>query len=168
MKKLIIPVAAALALGPALAQAKSEPIGITRAVAIAEKSTGATATDAELDARRDGTLVYEVELATAQSLHEVDIDAKTGKILAKRTPRFASYWARWFDGDEINAAARTRPLSQLLSSLEQRTAGKVREVSFDIERGQPRYEVEIATAAGVTEIYLDPKTGERLSLVYDD
>ncbi len=173
MTKLLIPIVAAVALASTAAfawgqSARSEPIGITRAVAIAEQDTGARALDAELDGRRDGTLVYEVELATTKALHEVHIDARTGRIIAKRAPRLASTWARWFDDEEMQGVAQTRPLADLLAALERRSNGSVREVSFDVENGQARYEVEISTQAGIADIYLDPKTGQRLSLVYDD
>lgn len=167
MLRFVLP-AALLALAPAAAFAAAPPIGITRAVAIAEKAVGGRGTEAELDRRGDGGLVYEVELATSDTLYEVDIDARNGRVLDKRRLRLASYYARWFDSGRLESIASGRSLSQLLGDLERRSGGRVREVSFDVEGGQPRYEVEISTAAGVADIYLNPKTGERLSLVYDD
>lgn len=168
MKMLFVVIAAALVAVPVSAEAQVAPIGITRAVAIAERATGAKAMDADLEDRSGGGLVYEVELVKGRTLHEVDIDARTGRIISLRTPRIASYWARWFDNDELQHAARARPLSQILDDLERRSRGQVLEVSFDVEAGQPRFEVEISTRAGVTDIFLDPRTGERLALVYDD
>jgi uncharacterized membrane protein YkoI len=168
MKFRLIALGAALAATSVAALAAGDAkIGVTRAVEIAERATGAIATDADLDRRNDGTLVYEVELATASRLYELEIDAKSGKVLSKHSPRFASEWARWFDADELRHPAQTQPLARLLGDLERRSDGKVLEVSFDVENGEPRYEVEISTAAGVTDIYLDPRTGQRLSLLDD-
>jgi uncharacterized membrane protein YkoI len=167
VKLQIIALGAALWLTSAAVAAEHGHIGITKAIDIAERSTGATATDAELDTRRDGRQVYEVDLATASKLYELEIDARSGKVLSKRSPRFASQWARWFDAEELRHSSQTRPLAKLLGELERRANGKVLEVSFDAEHGRPRYEVEISSAAGVTDIYLDPRTGKRLSLLDD-
>lgn len=168
MKWRIMIAAAALAAYPAQAQSQPVPIGITKAVTIAEKTTGGRAMDADLDHRRDGKLVYEVELVKDRTLHEIDVDAHSGRILARRTPRIETYWARWFNDQELQGVAKARPLSRILDDLERRTGGQVIEVSFDVEAGQARYEVEISTRAGVTDIFLDPRTGARLAHVYDD
>ena len=59
-------------------------------------------------------------------------------------------------------------LSQFLVALERQTDGQVIEASFDGDDGQPHYEVEIATRAGVTNVGLHPQTGERLGMMLDD
>lgn len=169
MKRFAMGLALAVAAAPSAGQTQSQsPIGIARAVAIAERATGARAMDAELDHRRGGRLVYEVELARNRTIHEVDIDARSGKILSQRTPYIDTYRTRWFDSEEFRHIARARPLSGILQELERRTGGRVLEVSFDVEAGQAHYEIEISTRAGVTDIYLDPRTGQRLDIVYDD
>jgi uncharacterized membrane protein YkoI len=168
MKWIAIPIVAAALATPAVA-AKTVPgfIGATRAVEIAEQAVGGQVLEVELDHRRNRT-VYELELVKDDALHEVDIDARSGKVVARRTPVVQGYWKRFKDADEFREAGRARPLSELLHKLERSSGGQVVDASFEIERGQARYEVEIVTAAGKAELYLDPQTGRRLAFVLDD
>lgn len=168
MSRSIILAGALVAMLPPAALAQSGAIGMPRAIEIAERATGGRTIEAELDGRRNGALVYEIELADSGTLHEVDVDARSGRIVARRTPRLESFWANWVEDDELRAVASARPLADMLRGLERRSDGRVTEVSFDVEAGQARYEVEISTSAGTADIYLDPKTGRRLSLVHDD
>src|SRR5690606_20482977 len=97
------------------------------------------ATDAELERER-GRTFYEVEVARGGKPYEVRIDARTGQVLATVQP---GIWSGWFGDSELKQIDNARPLSVLLSDLERRSGGRVTEVSFDVERGQPRYEIEI-------------------------
>lgn len=164
-----LPIAAAAALlavsASAAAQtAASNPIGVSRAVALAEERTGAGAYDAELDRDR-GRAVYEIDLARGGSLYEVHIDAATGRILSASQPRIANMLSGWNDDEFPKTARRIAPM---LAELERETSGTVREVSFDDDGGIAHYEVEIATAAGVADLRFDAATGKRMPIAYDD
>lgn len=160
--------ATALGLSQALAQeAHGKRISLTRAVAIAEQATGGHVLDAELE-ERNGRLFYEVDLLQGKKLQQLTLDARDGKIVERSAPLIEGYWTRWFESDRLGRVTSARRLSELLTRLERQTGGEVVEASFDVEEGQPRYEVEIATRAGVADVNLDPRTGERLSMVLDD
>lgn len=167
MKTIILASAAALAALPALAQSSGEPIGVTRAVKIAEDATGgAQVLDADLD-ERGRRLVYDVDLVKDGREIEIAVDAMTGAIVSRRTPRLGKLLSDGVDKDERLALKGARPLSQSLTALEAETGGRVIDVGFDVEAGQARYEVEISTKAGVADVYLDPATGERLQVYAD-
>lgn len=153
--------AAAVAQSPQVAQ----PIGATRAVAIAEKALSARALEADLDIEK-GAMVYELELVRGGALYEARIDAMSGKLLSQDRKRIESVWARWFDKDKL--AKATQPLSATLAALEAETGGKVEEVGFDTDDGRAVYEVELTTAAGTAEIAIDAATGKRLPAAFAD
>ena len=163
---LILAAASAIAIPVVAANAQTQPqthVGITRAVTVAEERTGGTAFDAEFEYSR-GTPVYEVELTKAGVLHRVTVNAATGRVISATQPRAANMLPAWA-GEEMPATSnRTAPM---LVALERETSGQVRELSFD-DDNVPHYEVEIATAAGVTELRLDPATGRRIRMTYDD
>ena len=164
----LIPAAglAAVLASPLGAQvAEAQPIGVTRAVAAAERVLSARAVEAELDTWK-GRLVYDVELVRGGALHDAVIDAQTGQLLSSGKRRWESMWASWFDKERF--AGTSRPLGATLAALEAETGGRVEEVSLDDQDGRAFYEVELATAAGVAEIAIDPATGKRLTLRVDD
>lgn len=158
-------VAAASALTPAATHA---PIGSADAVSIAEKHAPGRAIGVELEYNRNGSQFYEVEMSDAGKMRTIAVDAKSGAVLAQSQSRVKSLWSRWTDREENAAIGQARPLGSVLAALEQRSGGRVTEASFDVEAGQPRYEVELATDLGTTQVYLDPATGDRLSMVMDD
>lgn len=145
-----------------------EPIGVTRAVGIAERVTGGRVIEVDLDVRNGNRLVYEIDAATGRSLQEIEIDAYSGAVLSRSKAHLETYWYRLSGKGALDAARRSKPLSQMLAALEKETDGQVMDVDFEYEDGQIRYEVEIATRAGIAGIYMDPETGKRLSFVIDD
>ncbi|MDO9488934.1 MAG: PepSY domain-containing protein [Sphingomonadaceae bacterium] len=168
MNKLI-PALAATALFATAAIAQSpqapQPIGATRAVAIAEKALSARALEADLDIEK-GQMVYEVELVRGGALYEARIDAMSGTLLSQDKKRMESVWAGWFDKDKL--AKATQPLSATLAALEAETGGTVEEVGFDTDNGRAVYEVELTTNAGTAEIAIDAATGKRLPAAFAD
>jgi uncharacterized membrane protein YkoI len=153
---------------PALSQGQPAPlIGVTRAVAAAERALPGHALEAELESRR-GRLMYEIELLSGDQLHEVLIDARSGRTIAKDRIRAESLWRKWFDSDWGTTVKSAGRLAPRLAALERQANGKVREVGFDVERGVPVYEVEIAGSAGITEVHIDARTGKRLTMEFDD
>jgi len=166
MKIALLSIAALASLAcPASAQPPATGlIGITRAVALAERHLSGQALDAELE-NDGGRLYYEIDLVKAGKPWEVRIDARTGRVLAGVA---ASAWWGWMQRGDAGHAARSRPLSGILSNWERRSGGRVTDVGFDVEGGRARYEIEIETRAGVAELHVDPRTGNRLTNVYDD
>lgn len=146
---------------------RSSVISLTRALAIAERSSGGRIVDGELE-YRGGRAIYEIETISRAQLREFIIDAHTGRILGSSPLRIKSLWRRWFNSEEVRHAARARPLAATLDDLEKRTGGKVTDVSFDFEHGRAQYEIEIVTPAGATDLHLDALTGRRLTMVLDD
>ena len=170
MNKLIPILAATALLGTAAAAVAQspqvpQPIGATRAVAIAEKALAARALEADLDIEK-GEMVYELELVRGGALYEARIDAMSGKLLSQDKKRIESVWTGWFDKDKL--AKATQPLSATLAALEAETGGKVEEVGFDTDDGRAVYEVELTTPAGTAEIAIDAATGKRLPAAYAD
>jgi uncharacterized membrane protein YkoI len=167
MTKLIPIVAAAALFGTAAAAVAQtpQPIGATRAVAIAEKALSARALEADLDIEK-GQMVYEIELVRGGALYEARVDAMNGALLAQHKKRVESVWAGWFDKDKL--AKATQPLSATLAALESETGGKVEEVDFDTDDGRAVYQVELTTSAGTAEIAIDAATGKRLPAAFTD
>lgn len=152
----------------AAAATASGPMPVGRAIEAAEAATGARAFDADTDTDRQGRLVWEIELSDGKRGYEVHVDAVTGAILKNKSSRTARIDAG-SDAREAWAVVKDGPsLGPILDQLESETGGRVLDAQFDTEAGQARYEVEISTRAGVTDIYLDPRTGERLISVYED
>ena len=164
--KPILMLTAAVACAAAAQAAIPAPIGIVRAVGMAERVLPGRALEAELETRGGGH-VYEVEMLADGRLHDVLIDARTGRHLGTSSNRAESLWRSWFDSGWAATAGLSGPLAPRLTALERQSQGSVREVGFDVEGGRPVYEVEIAAPAGTTEIHLDARTGERLTL-WDD
>ena len=164
--KLAACVALVAILIPSAALAQpNDLIGVARAVGIAEGALSARALEAELETR-SGRLVYAVEVVRNGSLHEAQVDARTGKLLATDKRRLESLWRSWFDAARLTPSGL--PLGRMLAALEAETGGRVQEVDFDSKGGRTWYEVEIATAAGVADILLDPAAGRRLPEEADD
>jgi len=169
--KSFVTAAAALALiasSTALARsADDDLIGVTRAVAVAERALSARAFDAELETS-SGRLVYEVELVRNGTLHEAHVDARSGRLIRAIRPRAEGQWRKWFDAERLRKAERARPLATTLTTLERQAHGRVQQVELEVEHGAAWYEIEIATPAGVADIRVDPETGRRLAMAYDD
>ena len=142
-------------------------IGVTRAVAIAEVSLSAEAIEAELDDDH-ARLLYEVELIRDGELREVKVDARSGEIVSAIKPRFETFWRGWFDSARLKRGGAGGPLAPKLREIERTTGGRVQEVSLDTGDGSARFEIELATSAGVAELSIDPRTGKRLAMVHDD
>ncbi|EPR43091.1 PepSY domain containing protein [Desulfovibrio sp. X2] len=63
------------------ASVRQAKVGLTQAVAAAEQAEGGRASRAEFDKEKDGRLVYEVEVVSADTVHDVTVDALTGKVV---------------------------------------------------------------------------------------
>lgn len=168
MKYLSVAVIAACISFPAAAQSADDGlVGITRAIAAAERNLSARAIEAELDTR-NGRLVYEVDLVRGATIHRATVDARSGRLVTTEKPRMENWLRSWIGNDRIRAGGRIEPLAARLAALEKQTGGEVKEVEFDMRKGRAVYEIELATAAGIGEVKIDAQTGKRLELAYDD
>jgi len=158
--------ASALFLGAAPVSAQ-DMIGLTRAIAVAERGLSARAIEGELETR-GGRLVYEIDLVRGQILHRVLVDARSGKLLSAVKPKAENWLRGWFDRDRLRSGGSAVPLSEHLATLERHSRGEVKEVEFEFRKGRGIYEIELATAAGVGRVRLDAATGRRIELAYED
>lgn len=167
-KRLIWGATIPVVLLTATAFAAQNTIGVRKAVEIAERAIPGQVVEVDLDTRLNGRLFYEVDVARNGMLHEIEIDALTGKVQSSSKARLETYWLRATQRGTFATLEKTRPLSRVLAEVEQDSDGQVIDVDFELEDGQARYEVEIATRAGIASIYLDPRSGKRLAYVIDD
>lgn len=142
-------------------------VGMTRAIAAAERGLSARAIEAELETR-EGRLVYEVDLVRGATLHRAAVDARSGQLVSTDKPRMENWLGRWIGADRLRAGGKAEPLAARLALLEKQSGGEVKEVEFDIEKGRAVYEIELVTPAGIGEVRIDAMTGKRIELAYDD
>jgi uncharacterized membrane protein YkoI len=155
---LSLSIASAAAQTPEAAQL----IGVTRAVEVAEKATSARALEADLDGY-NGRLVYEIELVRDSRLHRVRVDAETGVVISKTAPRIERLWRRVFDAKSLGSSD-VLSLTPILTALEQEKNARVQDVEFENEGGVALYEIELETAAGVADVFVDARSGEQYTL----
>jgi uncharacterized membrane protein YkoI len=144
----------------------SSLIGITRAVAAAERAVPGRALEAELDTHQ-GKMVYSVEVASKGALHEVLIDARAGTTISTKARKGKTLWHSWVRSDWKVTSRLNGPLAPRLAALEKQSRGSVQEVDYDVENGVPIYEVSLVAPAGATEVQLDARSGERLAMYVD-
>ncbi|MBK6706801.1 MAG: PepSY domain-containing protein [Sphingomonadales bacterium] len=168
MKRTLIIAGAAIALLSVPALAALDIISVERAIAIAEKSTKGQVVEIDLDTRRNGQLVYEVDIAKSNALREIELDARSGKVIHQSSSRLETMKMRYWDKGAFAVLGKAKPLSEIVAEVELATGGKVIDVDFEHEDGQSRYEFEISTNAGIASFYVDPRTGKRLAFVIDD
>ena len=112
----------------ALEQSK---ISAAQAIAIAEKDTGATADNLELELKR-GNAVYEIDLHDDKQEYEIRVDAITGEI----TKRQSEY------EDDLPRRG-TITITQAIETAERETGAKVVEADLDGKRSGLVYEIEL-------------------------
>lgn len=157
---------------PTLAWAQDAPtttqptsIGLVRAVQAAEQALPGHAMEADLDFER-GRQLYEVELTSGGKLHEVLVDAFTGKVVSTRSRRVESLWSGW--GDRLATIEHSPPLAQTLVAVEKQTGGRAQEVSLESEDGGLYYEIELGSRTGEREVYVDVASGKIVADMPDD
>ncbi|OZI11821.1 peptidase [Bacillaceae bacterium SAS-127] len=128
---------------------KKVAVKITRdkAKKIALNSVKGKVTDVDLE-RKNKQWVYEVEIRTTKGEQEVHVDAQTGKILAKSQVKVTRDQAKKI------ALAKVK--------------GKVTEIELENKNGSWVYEVEVTTAKGETDMYINAQTGEISSIRHDN
>lgn len=165
MSRLKLGVLAASLIPAAVVASTPDLIGVTRAVGLAETALSGRAIEAELETQ-DGRLVYEIDVVRNGAILKALIDARGGQLVAAEKQQIETAVRGWLDKDRLRASQR--PLAPVLAGLEAETGGKVTEVGFDSEGRGAHYEIEVATAAGVADVRIDPSTGKRLPPELDD
>ena len=117
----------------ALEQSK---ISTAQAIAIAEKDTGATADNLELELKR-GNAVYEIDLHDDKQEYEIRVNAITGEI----TKRQSEY------EDDLPRRG-TITITQAIETAERETGAKVVEADLDGKRSGLVYEIELIGSDG--------------------
>lgn len=168
-KANVLVIGAASILVPQYANAESEnPVRLPIAIEQAEETWGGHVISAEMDRKRNGTLVYEIKLLQGNVVRSAEINAVTGKPINIKKAWLPTYSLRLFETERLVHARKAEKLGEHLKRLEERTKGQVLSAEFEIEAGQPRFEVELSTEMGVADIYLHPVTGERLPMIFGD
>ena len=147
-------------------------------------------TELELE-RKNGQLVYEVEIEGPQGEYEMKLDASTGEVLKlEEKPRKASKGsngsqqandrkddrATQNNGDEPNqtndgqsSAERTRmSIDEAKETALNEIPGTIDEIELERDDGRLIYEVEIETDNREAEVEVDAYTGEIIMISWDD
>lgn len=67
------------------AMLRGEIIPLQRVLAVAQKRRPGDVLEVELKVRKDGLMIYEIEMLTAQgAVRKLDVDPRTGELLADR------------------------------------------------------------------------------------
>lgn len=135
-------------------------IGLVDATVIAENNLKASLLNAELDTK-DDTLCYKVDVAKGGNLFQIWINAHTGMVVRAKKPFLSNLWIDVAAGERLKVVANVPKPTAWLRTLERETGGTIEYVRFDIDDGQPAYEVGLVTEAGSAEIVIDALTGER-------
>ena len=148
----------------AVAIAKSK-ISLEQALAIAQKTVKGELTSAEFE-QNDYTKggKFEIEFVADGNEHEVKIDASTGKVLKTKQQKLDQE-----DIAEYNAMKQAQlTLTQAMQKAAQSVSGKIIEAEFDLDRGLPLYEIEIAKGTQIYEVIVDAMTGAIISKQLED
>jgi uncharacterized membrane protein YkoI len=150
-----------------LAAAPKGLLTVEEAKAIAVKSVGGNVTGLELDRERSGD-IYEVEVKSDGVEYDLDIDAKTGKVL--RTDKDDSDDDDWDDIDQDDVVAFDGKFisEKAATAIAMKKAkGTVSEIELDDEDGRVIYEIEIKDGAYEYEFDIDAISGEVLKFEKD-
>jgi uncharacterized membrane protein YkoI len=168
MKRLLA--ASVIAILPSMALAQMPEmklLSLIEAVEAVEQKVPGHVIEADMDHEK-GRYVYDIEVVKDNDLSKVKLDAQTGEIISIRKSWLKNTWREIWNSDYYKLPGAIKPLSETLKRIEQDTTGQIRKVDFDVEGNVAHYEIEVISAAGETDIYLDARTGERLPAAYSD
>ncbi|WP_342513427.1 PepSY domain-containing protein [Sporosarcina sp. FSL K6-1522] len=136
---------------------------IEEAKAIAVKSVGGKVTEIELDREKSGA-IYEVEVQSEGIEYDLDIDAKTGKVL--RTDQDDR------DGDDRDddvVVPNGKPITEVaaIAIANKQAKGIVTKVELDNEDGRVIYEIEMKDGTYEYDFDIDAVSGEVLKFEKD-
>lgn len=166
MRNLLIAAAAAVVLTPAIALAQPAGprlVGAVRAVETVERAMNGRVVDLELD-RKNGRLVYEMEVVKGGKLHYAHVDAMDGKLV--RSGQEIT-WRNFLRRDWMTELEKTQPLSRLLVQTT-RDGAQVTEVDLERDHGGLFYHVDLVKDGIEREVRLDARTGAMTTALVDD
>ncbi|MBE1555258.1 PepSY domain-containing protein [Sporosarcina limicola] len=137
--------------------ASKDLLTIEEAKAIAVKSVDGKVTKIELEQKKTGT-VYEVEIQSKGVEYDLDIDAKTGKVLATEKD----------DDDDDKDEQEIIPEGNYITEdaataiAMKQAKGTVSKIKLDNEDGRVIYEIEITDDTHEYDFDIDARSGEVL------
>ena len=140
-------------------------ISFERAVQIALAQSGSgIVKEVELERKRSGLLVYEVEIIGNQRKFEVQIDAMTGAIIRSYEKRSSS--SQIYDGSYVSQITSANAARFSATGLAQVGGGTIEEMGWELNRnGSYVFEIEIRdTGRRKHEVKIDPATGAIISI----
>lgn len=148
-------VALAANAGPSLAATTKGLLSMEEAKAIAVKSVGGEVTKIELDHEKSGD-VYEIELQSDGVEYDLEIHAKTGKVLYTEKEDM--------DHDEHITSSSENFITQeaAVEIAMKQAKGTVTEVELDDEDGRVIYEIEMKDGTYEYDFDIDATSGEVL------
>ncbi len=132
-----------------------------------EQAIAAALTQAEgyvesIELERDkGSVYYEVEVESSSKEYDIYVDAYSGEILKVKEERDRN-------------AYKSERMKDVLTMVEavaiatEKVQGIVTKAELDSDDGQLYYEIEIRSGREEVEVEIDARTGEILSVEYDD
>ena len=132
-------------------------------IAFAQSGSGIVK-EIELERKRSGLLVYEVEITGNQRKYEVQIDATTGAIIRSYDKRSSS--SQMYNGSFVGQITTANAARFSAIGLAQLGGGTVEEMGWELGRnGQYIFEIEIRDAnRRKHEVKIDPATGTIVSI----
>ena len=158
--------------GLSITQAQLDPMRLAGAqitferavqIAIAHSGSGIIK-EIELERKRSGLLVYEVETIGNQQKFEVQIDAITGAIIRSYEKRSSS--SQMYSSSFVSQITSANAARFSATGLAQVGGGTIEEMGWELNRnGQYIFEIEIRDNGGRKhEVKIDPATGAIISI----
>ena len=134
-----------------------------RSKAIAVEAVGGKVTEIELDREKSGD-IYEVEVQSEGIEYDLDIDAKTGKVL--RTEKDNDNHS---EKTNVSGVSKENVLTveEAVAIAMKQAKGTVTEVELDEDDGRLHYDIEIEDGTYEYDFEIDAITGEVLDFEKD-
>ena len=149
--------------GVSLAAAPKGLLSVAEAEAIAVKSVGGKVTEIELDRENSGN-IYEVEVKSDGVEYDLDIDAKTGKVLRTDNDDFDD---DNYDDKVIVSDGNLITEKAAIEIAMKQAKGTATEVELDEDDGRVIYEIEIKDGKYDYDFDIDAISGEVLKFEKD-
>lgn len=102
---------------------------------------------------------YNVKIITNNNEQDIIVNANTGRVIKDEVERLDRE-----DMAEYNTMKQAKiSLPQAIKNANQTLNGTVLEAEFDVEAGNPVYQIEIAKGSQVHDVMLDSMTGKVLN-----
>jgi len=154
--------------GESLTVAPKGSLSVAEVEAIAVKSVGGKVTGIELDRERTGN-IYEVEVKSDGVEYDLDIDAKTGKVLRTDIDDYDNddFGDDNYDEKVNGSDGKFITEKAAIKIAMKQTKGTVTEVEMDEDDGRVIYEIEIEDGKYDYDFDIDAISGEVLKFEKD-